>query len=130
MKYKYEFNGESVEIEIDDKWNEVLVELDRIERNNDHKETRRHYRLDVSKSDSECLIDPNAFIEEILINKETTKEIVDYAKAHLKPRQFEVFQNICVCEMSGVECAKKMGLTPSAIYQILRMIRNKMSVIF
>ena len=39
MKIKYEFvTGETVEVEVDDSIGKVMVELDRIEYNNDHKE--------------------------------------------------------------------------------------------
>ena len=43
MKVRYEFvNGEISEIEVDDNLGELLVDFDRQEYNNDHKETRRH----------------------------------------------------------------------------------------
>ena len=47
MKVRYEFvNGEISEIEVDDNLGELLVDFDRQEYNNDHKETRRHYSLE------------------------------------------------------------------------------------
>ena len=47
MKVRYEFvNGEISEIEVDDNLGELLVDFDRQEYNNDHKETRRHTSLD------------------------------------------------------------------------------------
>ena len=50
MKIKYEFvTGETVEVEVDDSIGKVMVELDRIEYNNDHKETRRHCSLSAIK---------------------------------------------------------------------------------
>ncbi len=45
-KYEYSFSNESVTIEISDEWADVLEELDRIEYNNNHAETRRHVSLD------------------------------------------------------------------------------------
>ena len=48
MKVRYEFaNGEISEIEVDDNLGELLVDFDRQEYNNDHKETRRHISLDA-----------------------------------------------------------------------------------
>ena len=45
--YRYHFSdGETVSIEIPDDWGEILIDLDRQEYNNDHKETRRHYSLE------------------------------------------------------------------------------------
>lgn len=47
MRVRYEFvNGEWSEIEVEDSLGELLVELDRQEYNNDHRETRRHMSLD------------------------------------------------------------------------------------
>ena len=46
MKIQYKFANESVEIEVSDEWGEILIDLDRQEYNNDHKETRRHYHLE------------------------------------------------------------------------------------
>lgn len=46
MKRAYHFVNETVEIEIEEKWDQVLKELDRLEYNNTHKETRRHSSLD------------------------------------------------------------------------------------
>ena len=43
MKVRYEFvTGEFTEIEVDDSLGELLVDFDRQEYNNNHKETRRH----------------------------------------------------------------------------------------
>ena len=44
--YRYHFsNGETISIDVSDDWGEILIDLDRQEYNNDHKETRRHYSL-------------------------------------------------------------------------------------
>ena len=47
MKIKYQFATEVTEIEVEEQWATILVDLDREEYNNDHKETRRHYSLEV-----------------------------------------------------------------------------------
>ena len=46
MKYKYEFANENRTIEISEEWISVLEELDRLEYNNNHAETRRHVSID------------------------------------------------------------------------------------
>ena len=46
MEYKYEFANENRTIEISEEWISVLEELDRLEYNNNHAETRRHVSLD------------------------------------------------------------------------------------
>lgn len=48
MKIKYEFvNGDVVEIEVDQEIGNVILELDRKEKCNNHTETRRHSKLDT-----------------------------------------------------------------------------------
>lgn len=47
MKIKYEFANETVEIEVDEEWGNLLIDLDRQEYNNDHAETRRHCSLNA-----------------------------------------------------------------------------------
>ena len=46
MKIQYKFASETIAIEVSDEWGEILIDLDRQEYNNDHKETRRHYHLE------------------------------------------------------------------------------------
>lgn len=65
MKINYEFaDGNRVEIEVDAKWAEVVIELDRVEYNNEQKETRRHISLDCfsDKSKVYCQPEGNLFI--------------------------------------------------------------------
>ena len=47
MKIKYEFVDGDVEVEVSDKWASIIDELDRLERNNDKKEKRRHYSFEA-----------------------------------------------------------------------------------
>ena len=42
MKIKYEFANEAVEIEVEEKWATIVLDLDREEYNGNHRETRRH----------------------------------------------------------------------------------------
>ena len=57
MKIKYEFvNGETSEIEVDDSLGELLVDFDRQQYNNDHKETRRHVSLDGMDYEGELFV--------------------------------------------------------------------------
>ena len=54
MKIRYEFvTGEFSEIEVDDSLGELLVDFDRQQYNNDHKETRRHVSLDGMEYEGE-----------------------------------------------------------------------------
>ena len=47
MKIRYEFATGTVEVEVSAEMAALHMELDRIEYNNNHKETRRHVSLDT-----------------------------------------------------------------------------------
>lgn len=127
MKITYEFvTGEKVEIEVDKKWEDVMIDLNLRERRNNHTETRRHYRLNTSDDSSECLIDPNAFVEKIIDNKQTDEEIINYARKHLSRKQLILFEDMYVDGLTQKECADKLGLSKSAVSQVVRTIRKKM----
>lgn len=55
MKIKYQFATETVEIEVDDDWGNLVIDLDRQDYNNDHKETRRHISYDALDFDGDAL---------------------------------------------------------------------------
>lgn len=64
MKITYRFiNGDVIEIEADQEIGEVILELERQERCNDHTETRRHSRLDCNDDKSSWQIDKRAMEE-------------------------------------------------------------------
>ena len=67
LKVRYEFvNGEISEIEVDDNLGELLVDFDRQEYNNDHKETRRHTSLDGMEYEGEAFLSPENTEEQVL----------------------------------------------------------------
>ena len=51
MKYEYITVAGKTRIEVDDSWGNVLLELDRLEHNNDQTETRRHASLEAFNLD-------------------------------------------------------------------------------
>ena len=55
MKIKYQFVNESVEIEVDEEWANVVIELDRLEHNSNQTETRRHCSLEALNLDDAYL---------------------------------------------------------------------------
>lgn len=64
MKIKYQFATETVEIEIDDDWGNLVIDLDRIEYNNNHKETRRHISLDAALYEGEIFAAEDSDLEQ------------------------------------------------------------------
>lgn len=55
MKIKYEFATETVEVEVSAEMYALHMELNRVEYNNNHRETRRHVSLDTGLEHSEWL---------------------------------------------------------------------------
>ena len=57
MKITYEFvTGEVSEVEVDEHLGGMLLDLDRQQYNNDHKETRRHVSLDGMDYEGELFV--------------------------------------------------------------------------
>lgn len=53
MKIKYEFATETVEVDVSAEMYALHMELNRVEYNNNHRETRRHVSLDTGLEHSE-----------------------------------------------------------------------------
>lgn len=115
MKIKYEFATETVEIEVDEVWATVLVELDRQEYNNDHAETRRHCSLDACGVNHEELASGEDTLS-ALIGREDAGE-VHAALARLKPAHRELIQALFFDGVSNEAYARRCGVTPGAITQ-------------
>ena len=70
MKIEYKFVTGTVEVEVPDEWETVLVDLDRQEYNNDHKETRRHCSLEAYNLDDGLLPSDEDVVRDILAAEE------------------------------------------------------------
>ena len=124
--YRYHFsNGETISIEIPDDWGEILIDLDRQEYNNDHKETRRHYSLEgkVYEGMDYAVEDPGL---EALFAGPTDEERVRAAIQKLDPDQQKMVQAIYFENVSVNDYAAWMGVTQSAIYHRLQTVKKKL----
>ena len=128
MKIKYEFATETVEVEVDEEWAKVVMELDRKEYNNDKKESRRHLMLDLSKdatawtADSE---DPEGDLLELIDDRNQLRKIMSV----LNEKQRDLVKALFVKEMTQEEVAQKTGVAQAAIAQQLETIRKKIKKI-
>ena len=74
MKITYEFvTGEISEVEVDESLGGMLLDLDRQQYNNDHKETRRHVSLDGMDYEGVCFISVHLFPRALLITALTIR---------------------------------------------------------
>ena len=124
--YRYHFsNGETVFIEIPDDWGEILIDLDRQEYNNNHKETRRHYSLEgkVYEGMDYAVEDPGL---EALFADSTDEERLRAAIQKLAPDQQAMIRAIYFDSVSVNEYAARMGVTQSAISHRLQTVKKKL----
>ena len=114
MKIQYKFSSETIEIEVSDEWSEILIDLDRQEYNNDHKETRRHYHLEgcAYEGDDFAVEDPALvrFLEDDgLLAK------LPSAVASLLPRQRRLINQVFAERKTYVAIAREDGVDESAV---------------
>ena len=128
MKRAYHFVNETVEIEVEEKWGQVLKELDRLEYNNNHKETRRHSPLDgpagkgVHIPNEENLEQEAERLEEI--------EMLKQAVATLGQAQKDLLRRVYLLEEKQSEIAKAEGVQRAAISKRLDKIYRLLDKFF
>ena len=124
--YRYHFsNGETVFIEIPDDWGEILIDLDRQEYNNNHKETRRHYSLEGKAYEGMdyAVEDPGL---EALFAGPTDEERLRAAIQKLAPDQQAMIRAVYFDGVSVNDYAARMGVTQSAISHRLQTVKKKL----
>lgn len=105
MKIKYEFSNETVEIEVEDRWADVMLELDRQEYNANHRETRRHCSLDALNLDDSFL--PSDTDVEGDYIRQAEAERLHAAIAKLSPRQQHLIQQVYFENRSYADIARQ-----------------------
>ena len=125
MKIRYEFtNGEISEIEVDESLGELLVELDRQEYNNDHKETRRHTSLDGMEYEGALFAAPDDPAAEVLRREDAARLL--RAMEALTPAQRELVLKVYFEGRSYASIAREEKVDESAIRDRIRRIHKKM----
>lgn len=130
MIIKYQFaNGEVSEIEVDEKFNSLLIELDRKEYNINHKETRRHTSLANCNEDGQWL---STFDKDLsmLFEDESNEDKLQKAIEHLLPQQKELLKAIYYEGTSVNDYAKKEKVHQSAISHRLERIYKQIKKYF
>ena len=116
MKIRYAFaNKEVVEIEVDDAWGNLVIDLDRQEYNNDHAETRRHASLESMPYEGDYFIDERADFCGV-------DDAIDLraAIATLPPRQREVIQLYYFGQYTLTQIAEKLGIRHPTVHEALK----------
>ena len=129
MKVRYEFvNGEISEIEVEDSLGELLLDFDRQEYNNDHKETRRHISLDGMDYEGELFLSP-ADTEAEVLQREELARLMGAMEA-LSPAQRELvrrvyFENEKISEIAREECVCHVAIH-DRLKRIYQKIKNNL----
>ena len=125
MKIQYKFVNETISIDVPDDWGEILIDLDRQEYNNNHKETRRHYSLEgkVYEGMDYAVEDPGL---EALFADSTDEERLRAAIQKLAPDQQAMIRAIYFEGVSVNDYAARMGVTQSAISHRLQTVKKKL----
>ena len=126
MKITYKFvTGEVAEVEVSEEIGAVIVDLDRLEYNNDHKETRRHYSLEGKVYEGMDYAVEDSGLE-ALFDGPTDEERLHAAIQKLDTNQREMIRAIYFEGVSVNDYAARMGVTQSAISHRLQTAKKKL----
>lgn len=115
MKIEYKFVTGTVEVEVPDDWGALLVDLDRQEYNNDHRETRRHCSLEAYNLDDALLPSDEDVVRDILKAEDDGR--LHEALSRLDADQRELIDALYFEGIKAADFAKQKGVSPSAITQ-------------
>lgn len=116
MKIEYKFADETLEIEVSDEWGSILIDLDRQEYNNNHKETRRHYHFEACEYEGEDFAVEDTALAALLEDDDMLLKLSG-AIAELLPRQRRLIQQVFFDGMKYTEIAQEDGIDPSSVRQ-------------
>ena len=126
MKITYKFvTGEVAEVEVSEEIGAVIVDLDRQEYNNDHKETRRHYSLEARVYEGMDYAVEDSDLEALFVGP-TNEERLRAAIQKLDPDQQAMIRAIYFERVSVNDYAARMGVTQSAISHRLQTVKKKL----
>ena len=124
--YRYHFsNGEIISVEIPDDCGEILIDMDRQEYNNNHKETRRHYSLEGKVYEGMDYAAEDSGLEALFAGP-TDEERLRAAIQKLAPDQQAMIRAIYFNGISVNDYAARMGVTQSAISHRLQTVKKKL----
>lgn len=119
MKYNYKFATGTETVEIDEKWAEVLKDLDKVEYNSARKISTNCLFFDSDNEYSNWGAEEDSEIESF-IDGETEEERLQKAINKLKPSQKEIIFAIYFQGLKQTEYAEKLGVNQSNISRRLQ----------
>ena len=128
MKIDYEFNNETVEIEVEEKWGNIILNLNRQEYNSNRRETRRHCSLELCNPD-DCEIPSDSNVSDEVLLSEDLK-LLRKVLPELEPRQKRLIKAFFFDGVSQTELAVIEGVSPQAIHQTIERGLKKLKKFF
>lgn len=125
MKFKYQFNNETVEIEVTDNWGTILVDFDRQERNNNQTEKRRHCSLNALDQNDNLLPAGGDFSAAF-----AEKEEIIFFLEQLLPRQRYLLEQVHMHGRPLSEIAAEEGVSVAAVSQALKRAEKAFKKIY
>lgn len=110
MKIKYKFATETVEIEVSEDWGNLVIDLDRLEYNNDHAETRRHISYDALDFDGDALA-----VEDPALAAYSEQDALREAIQQLTPNQQYIIRAYYFEGRTFTEIAQTLGVGVSSV---------------
>lgn len=114
MEFTYKTATEDITIDVSEEWVAILRDCDRLEYNNNHKETRRHYHLEGCEHEGQDFaVDDNRF--ERLLEEDAARRMVVPALDKLTPAQRQLIDALFYKGMTAREYAAKRGIDESTV---------------
>ncbi len=124
MKVEYKFVTGAVEVEVPDEWESVLVDLDRQEYNNDHKETRRHCSLEAYNQDNALLPSDEDVVRDVFAAED--KRRLREAIGRLEPRQQKLIRQVYFEGRTFTAIAYEEGVDRTAVSKATKRAVKKL----
>lgn len=128
VKVRYELiTGEVSEIEVDQDFGDLLVDFERQEYNNDHRETRRHVSLDGMDYEREIFVSGVNTESEVESREDISR--LYCAMESLSPAQRELVLKVFFEKVRVADIARAEGVTEAAIRNRLQKIYARLKKI-
>ena len=125
MKITYEFvTGEVSEVEVDERLGGMLLDFDRQQYNNDHKETRRHVSLDGMDYEGELFASAEDTEGEV-VRREDMARLYSAMEA-LSPSQRELVQKVYFEERKITDIAREEGVSKQSVHERVERALKKL----
>ena len=122
MKISYKFANESIEIDVAEKWGDIVIELNRLEYNANHAETRRHTPLSRFTYEDRKYFDDGTDLLADLIDS----EVVSRAMSQLTDRQQYLIRKVYLEGWKFTEIAASEGVDESAIRHAVNRAKSRL----